>query len=100
MQRAGSRIDKRGNLALWEHGRAIDQDHMAADAECWTGAGDFNGFGGCGGTRHKRRARENAGGVQLGNGAVDSCCQAKIVGVDNKTAHDLSLSTDGTKPSA
>jgi hypothetical protein len=36
--------------------------------------------------------------MKFRNGAVNSRRQAKIVGVDNETAHEVSLSTGATRP--
>ena len=95
MERSGSPIDKGGNLARRERGLAIYQNHVAADAERGSGTGNGDGLvcGSC--VRHERCAGQNAAGMQLGNGSVDSRCQAKIVGVYNETAHGLSLSIEG-----
>jgi len=41
---ARARIDERGNLIRREHGRAVDQNHVATHAECRRPDGKFDGF--------------------------------------------------------
>jgi hypothetical protein len=65
---------------------------MAAHAEGWRLEGKFDGFLGSAGAGHERSAGDEAGGVEFDDAAIDAGGQAEIVGVDDETAHGVSLS--------
>jgi len=78
--------------ARGENWHAIDQDHVAADAELGVFARNGDGLIRRSGAGHERGARENTCGMEFADGAIDTGGQAKIVGVDDETLHRLSLS--------
>ena len=89
----GPRIHERGNLFRRKNGLAIDKNDMAADAQRRSRAGKFNGLCCGAGARHQGSAGDQARGVQFHDGPVHARGQSKIVGIDDETAHSLSLST-------
>jgi hypothetical protein len=97
MKAAGARVRQRGKLARGELRLAIHQHHVAAHPQRWRGVGQFDGFFDGRGARHQRGAGQPSGPMQLDDGAVDPRGQPKIVGIEDKTAHWLSLSTQARR---
>ncbi len=65
-------------------GHAVEKDEMAADAEGGVRAGELDGVveGGAGG--HEGGGGEDAGLMELDDGAVDAGGEAEVVGVDDE----------------
>jgi hypothetical protein len=91
---SADRVGQAGNLAEGrERGLAVDQDHVAADAERGRSEGDVDGlFGSCA-LGHERGAGERAHCMQLAHGAVHAPRKSEIICVDNQPAHGPSVST-------
>lgn len=69
---------------------------MAANAEGWSGARNFDGLIRGRGASHERGAGEQTCPVQFEHGAVNSRGLAKVVSVDNETGHGFNADTDCT----
>jgi len=70
---------------------------VAADAERGCREGELDGFFGGWGMGHERSAGESSGVVQLEDGAIDTGGQTEVVGVEDETAHGVSVSTRGAR---
>ena len=93
MKAAGVRVHKRWEFLRGKHRLAIDQHYMAAYAQRWRGARQFNGFF-CGGSfGHQRGAGQRSAPVEFDNGAIYPGGQSEVVGVENEAAHWLSVTT-------
>ena len=78
-----------------EHGHAVHQHHVAAHAEAWCRAAQFDGLVcGCG-LGHQCCTGEHARAMQFDDCAVYSGGQAEVICVDNEAAHRPSVSTGG-----
>lgn len=92
VERARCLIDQRWDCARISCGEPVDEDDVAANAECGNGEGHLHGFlSGCG-PCHERRAGENFSGVKFEDGAVDTGRHPEIVGIDDEAGHGDSLS--------
>ena len=68
-------------------GDAVCEDDVAADAEGGVGLGDGDGVVECRGVGHEGGGGERAGGVELGDGAVDAAGEAEVVCVEDEAGH-------------
>jgi len=66
---------------------------MAAHAQRRRTAGQLDGLIGSRGPGHQRGAGQHSSPVQLKDGAIDPGGQPKIVGIEDETAHGVSVST-------
>jgi hypothetical protein len=64
-----------------------------AHAQCRRRMRQFDGLFRGRGARHQRSAGQPPRPMQFDNGAVDPGGQPKIIGIENQTAHRLSVST-------
>ena len=99
LKAAGARIYERGKLPRGELRLAIHQNHVTAHAQRRRGASQLDGFSSGRGARHQRGAGEQPGPVHLDDGAIDPGGQSKVIGIEDETAHGVSLSTMRAKKS-
>jgi len=65
-------------------GNSIGEDDVAADAEGWVSTGDGDGVVEGWAVGHEGCRGEDAGGVELADGAVDAGSEAEVVGVEDE----------------
>jgi hypothetical protein len=82
---------QRGKLLCVEDGFAVNQNHMAADAELWRGLRQLHGLSEGATVGHERRRSNDAAGVGFDNGAVHAGGVAEIIGVDDQATHPASV---------
>lgn len=85
---AGDAIDEGRDGASIRDGRAVDEDDMAAYAECRHGEGHFDGFFSGGSLCHERSAGEHFSGVKLEDGAIDPGSEPEVVRIHDKSGHE------------
>ena len=81
----------RGQANCIQDRLAIDQYQVAANIEPRSFSSQPDGIVKGGPTRHQSGRSHNSPSVSLDNGAIDSCSESKIVGVNDQTAHRVSL---------
>ena len=70
---------------------AIDKYQVAADVETRSFLSQPDGIVKGGATRHQRGRSHDSASMSLDNGAIDARSEAKIIGINNQTAHRVSL---------
>jgi len=89
----GARLHQRGNLPRCELRLTVGQHHVATHAQLRQPTRQFDGLFRRRGARHQGGAGQQSGPVQFGNSAINAGGQPKIVGIEDETAHRLSVST-------
>ena len=92
------RSSSEGIRAGGRTGSPSREDDVAADAEGWRGARNFDGLIGGRGASHERGAGQHARLVKFEDGAVNSRGLAKVVSVDDETGHWFDADTDCAFP--
>ena len=87
MECAGAWRGEPGDFTCWEHGGAIDQNDVAADAQGRGSQRLLDGRAGSGRGCHERGAGEASVGMRFGDGAVDAVGEAEVVRVDDEPPH-------------
>lgn len=88
-EETGRWVEQRRDLSGWEDRFAIGEDNVAAGAERWHCAREFNGLVGGSRASHECGAGEQTRPMKLEDGAIDSLGLAKIVSVDDEAGHRL-----------
>ena len=85
-------IEERRNLLRLEHRRTVYQNHVAAHPQRRRGQGNLDCLFGRLCPSHQRSAGQHCRPMQLRDRLVDPCGQPKIIGIENKAPHGVSLS--------
>jgi len=86
---------ERWELAGGKNRVAVDEEHMAADAQTREGFSQVHGFGEGGAVGHQRGRGDDSAGVSLDDGPVYARSVAKVICVDDQAAHGASLAGRG-----
>ena len=83
--------DEAGDAGGGRDGDAIDENDVAADAEAGVAMGDGDGVREGRAVGHQGCGGEDACVMELGDGAVDACGEAEVIGVDDEPGGDERL---------
>jgi hypothetical protein len=80
-----------GKTSRINQGLTIDENHMAADTPTSARLREFDSFPERTPTGHERRGTDHSTVVRLGDRAIHAMSQSEVVGVDDESAHVMSL---------